>query len=814
MNLFLKFFLPNPDKGAFRRVFQKNIPTGNDSSHLLCYVTLESDVVSSDLAHVANFVWTEIVDTYGAYQGSALQAVKKSLRQALQKAQEVLKNNKEIVDRGVDFEVTICAVSKGNLYIAYLGNHYVTVFRENETHPITDLLVEHKVNAGSIALYPNDVVMVSDEKPDFDWSDPHKLLAQMSQAEAEDNLANGVVLFSNSIDFEQFLGDLPQLDEKEQNSISPDEELIDEEEYEVATNLTDEDYKAENSKEDLRPTSIDEPDEFGFAEDDAEPNMDMMATDDVDEVEVVQTAETVEPDQEIAQPTTFLDKLKKLGGAILLWFKTTAPKVQKVFKGIGNGFSKLVDFIANLIAKIKMLILGFLEKKYGKELWYKRMAAKFSQHDMSRSGGLGRIEVGSYRKQDVQRKRIAVAIIAIVIVVLLFVGIDASKKAKEVRLLHENYITLETSILEKLTLAESRINSDAEAAEIALFDGQQILDKSGLDFEMISDEDKKALEEIKTRITNLEDKLYKRVAISKGNQLELYLDARLDLGAKSLPTDIAIYKDPQQSEYLYLTDSGNNKLYYGSTNGKFTAVEDTSSVIKDPLFVDAGYEGVYIYDKQVGGIFAPYGENTGIPGAVKVITGLEPSDFQVENPTGMGVFTSADNFYLLDGENKAIMKVNNDEGKFGFPFTYLVDDSLTLSKDIMADFIIYTLGGGSAGLNAFQYNAGESRVLNSGWQITGLRKPSENLVAGYTGATLDYHIFVFDQSGKRLLVFEKPSDADGRHPGQLLLLREFVYRGDDEKILSDVKDIVVDNSQQNVYILDGTSVWKMSLNGL
>jgi hypothetical protein len=831
MNLFLKYFLPLSSDGSVHRVYRKTVLGGpNSGCELLCYVTLESEVVSTDLNHVANFVWSAVGDSFVEYQGSALQGVKKSLRNGVQKAQEVLRNNKEIVDKGVDFEVTICVVNKGNLYISYLGNHIVTIFREAEIHPISELLAEHKVTAGSIALYPTDVVAITDDRHEHSWSNPYLLLEELQKDESDGTLENGILLFSQTTDFDSYLSVGEQFENDGIQEVKAD---IDSNTYtnegfvESEVNPNEGSVESEKSATDLSNAEASEASDEYFDETlsdqkvlDNHVGVIESSPDEIDPKLKVETDSSEEADDRSVEidaekaPQTFLEKLKAFMSLVKEKIAGSVPYFKKFFSVISSGFSSLINGISNIISKIQTFIFSWLEKKYGKELWYKRMVAKASQGEFGRHTNLGKIEVGGYHKKDLQTKRIAIAFVAILVVILIFVGIDASKKAREVKLLHDNYITLENSVVDKLVLAETRINSDRESAEIALFEAQKILEKTGLDVELLSEKDKNALKLLKSRILTLEDKLYKRVAISKDDKMSIFLDSRLDLGEKSNPTDIAIFKDQQQTEYIYITDNGNNKLYFASTNGRFTAVEDSGNILTDPIFVDAGYYGVYVYDSKVGGVRARYGNSNGVPGSLEIITGLEPSDFGIEKPTAMGVFTAADNFYLLDSSSTSIMKVNNNEGKFGFPFTYLVDDSLTLGKDILADFIIYTVGGGSSGLSAYQYSSGEGRVLNSGWQIAGLQKPFEDLVAGYTGPTLDYHLFVFDQSQKRLLVFEKPSDQEGRHPGQLLLLREFVYRGDDSKVLSNVKDIVVDNAQQNAYILDGKVVWKISLQGL
>jgi hypothetical protein len=63
------------------------------------------------------------------------------------------------------------------------------------------------------------------------------------------------------------------------------------------------------------------------------------------------------------------------------------------------------------------------------------------------------------------------------------------------------------------------------------------------------------------------------------------------------------------------------------------------------------------------------------------------------------------------------------------------------------------------------------------------------------------------------LKLEKPRDAynDKLHPNELVLLNQYIYRGEDENVFNNVKEIVVDKAQKNMYVLDGNNVLKIAL---
>ena len=88
----------------------------------------------------------------------------------------------------------------------------------------------------------------------------------------------------------------------------------------------------------------------------------------------------------------------------------------------------------------------------------------------------------------------------------------------------------------------------------------------------------------------------------------------------------------------------------------------------------------------------------------------------------------------------------------------------------------------------------------------------ENITKGYTSGSLDFGLYVFDANQKRFLDFEKPKEGlEELHPGELILKQQYIYRGEAEDMFTDVKDFVVDAEEKFMYILDGKTIWKVTL---
>jgi hypothetical protein len=87
------------------------------------------------------------------------------------------------------------------------------------------------------------------------------------------------------------------------------------------------------------------------------------------------------------------------------------------------------------------------------------------------------------------------------------------------------------------------------------------------------------------------------------------------------------------------------------------------------------------------------------------------------------------------------------------------------------------------------------------------------LLCGDTSGNMDFAFYMFDKGSKRMLKMEKPKDSynDKLHPNELVLLNQYIYRGDNKDMWNDVKDIAIDRAEKYMYILDGNNVWRIGL---
>jgi len=184
------------------------------------------------------------------------------------------------------------------------------------------------------------------------------------------------------------------------------------------------------------------------------------------------------------------------------------------------------------------------------------------------------------------------------------------------------------------------------------------------------------------------------------------------------------------------------------------------------------------------------------------------NNIKVDEVGEFAVLTESDNLYYLDKNNSKIVKsVNYGTGYSSTVVDVVSDERFVNANDFFADFSIYILTSGNEGV--IRYSAGSYVPIS----IVGVNGEIGELACGDTAGSMDFSFYMFDNGSKRILRLEKPKDSynDKLHPNELVLLNQYIYRGDNGDMWSNVKEIVVDKAEKNMYVLDGNNVWQVPL---
>ncbi len=478
-------------------------------------------------------------------------------------------------------------------------------------------------------------------------------------------------------------------------------------------------------------------------------------------------------------------------------------RVKDIFKKAKTFFKGIFQKIINLISPLK----GKIEEGLSKNKVYKRVGSRMSEIRFKKNkSDVKGFRVDGYKTKNLKNQRIKIVVIALVAIISisLLIRLIVIKK-------HETEI--HTTVTEQMNTAEDHLSDasenivkDKSEAESSLYLAKQKLD--GLS-EEISEEDLVRKNSLMSEYVELEDTLLSRKAVSEeDSSIVQFLDTRLAFGEKSSPTDILLYKDTSENEYLYISDEGTGSVFRVSTYDKSVQkVPDDESLVKTPKYLDFGYEGLYVYDSTQGVLKAPFSD--GFNTSFESLTGVKARDLDDDSISEISILTETDNIYLLSKNEKAILKSSRTGSGYGLTYTYVESDTFANASDFFSDFTIYVLRPGADGLETYIYNYLELKYEYSALTLTGLRQDFENITKGYTSGSLDFGLYVFDGNQKRFVKFEKPQEDV--HPGELVLKQQYIYRGEEEGVFTGVKDFVVDTNEQYMYILDGKTIWKVTL---
>jgi len=527
------------------------------------------------------------------------------------------------------------------------------------------------------------------------------------------------------------------------------------------------------------------------------------------------------PHAQIQKIQNFLSKItqkiKPITSKIKAFFQGKTIKkvwevIKKTFSMIGKIFGFFADKTGAFFGWIGSKIKTFFDSRFGHKPWYKRIMSKVSMMRVVPGGGnVKGMRIDYYRDENIRRKRIGAVIVVLLIIVAGYFGVKQAIVRGEQKEIHDQVVVIMTEADNYLKQAEADAISNVDSARLNLQKGEEKITQA--ENLAIWEADLDTIISLKTRAEEAGDTINRRTAVSESNgNFELYMDTKISLGQNSSPTDMMIFRNTLQNEFLFLSDKGEKSAYSISLNDKKVAkIADTNNLVSSPLtiapgvLVDGELYGVYIFDSTNGVIRSLY-EN-GNYADFKELTGLTGQSIGYKDVTDISILTLNSNVYLMSRTDKAVLKATRDDfGNYGVTQKYIQSDLLAQGNGILADeYYVYTIATGSTGLQRWQMG---NEVP---FELIGVSPSFQNVTAGFTGELTTHRMYLYDKGDNRIVVLEKPNDATGLHPNQYVMLKQFVYRGDREDVFTDVKALVVDWAEEYLYVLDGLRVWRIKL---
>lgn len=476
--------------------------------------------------------------------------------------------------------------------------------------------------------------------------------------------------------------------------------------------------------------------------------------------------------------------------------KEILGKVRNVFSLIFAFLGKVYDAISRFLKNTFSKIGAILKQKFGNKRWFKKYAARASQMKAKKkSPG---IRIDGYKTNNLRAKRLKIVILATLAVVVLVGGYQYARKQKEVRELHAQADEVISEVNSKLESAKNSLATDSKRAETEIFAAGNLLEEipEGINEEYI--EKKRELEQA---VLGVEDNLYKRVVVNPESFVGFFEEGT-DL------TDIEYVLDESGNELLIVTDRGTSSVWEISIYDRSkNRMADNEGLVDSPEYLDIGNNGdIFVYDSGIG-VLKAASSGSGWR-AFERLTGVGLTNIKVEEVGEFAVLTSSDNLYYMDTQNTRIVKsVNYGTGYSSTVVNVINDEAFANANDFFADFSIYVLTSGNDGV--LRYSAGSYVPIS----IVGVNGDIGELTCGDTSGNMDFGFYMFDEGNNRILRLEKPKDSynDKLHPNELVLLNQYVYRGENENMWRNVKDIAIDRAEKYIYVLDGNNVWRIGL---
>lgn len=711
---------------------------------------------NANIERISKFVWDSIVDGYlYSTANSTNESLKDAIAAGVKKVKDLITNNRELGESGVDIDFTVILIKEEGSYVGIFGKSEILAYKDGNLVDIAEILEKKKANTAGIALAEDDLLMVSTEKI------LSTKLMELSTLESKERILFKLNTLGKEISNTgaiMFFGSGVGKELKERRNILPSISKIKEE-----------------TKKIVKPIA---------------------------RIEKIRRVE----------------ETKKEEGKLMKLFK---EKYSKIIILITDKSRKVIEFlkpqISRIIGKLKTVSSNIqiqVSQNLGKRRWYKKVAARMSEIKIGggRPSGVKGMKIDGYKSRDLRNKRLKILLLGVVVLGLLAFGINYTiqlRHAKEIsRLANEGFSSV-TALLDKV---ESNLVTDRSSAETYLFKAEKEFSDINKD---LDEKDMEKYKDVKDRLLRIGDSLYKRVGVSEENgKLANFLDGRLSFGEGSDVVDISSYIDSSGNEYLVVADKGRKAIYRVSLYDKSVkAIPDNEGLVKSPEHVYVGTKGVYVFDSK-GGILKASFDSDGWFSQFASLSGLGIENMKTTDVAELAIWTESDNVYLLSRDRKALLKSTPAYGdRYGLTYSYLTHDSMEKVTDMIADLSIYLIVPEDPHIVRFNYSYYESKYYEAPLGVLGFDGNYGKLTKAYTGDTLDSGLYVFDSDGRRFLKFEKPIESgnDARHPNQISLIAQYVYRGDGDQVLKNVRNFVVDAKEVNMYILDGSVIWKVGL---
>jgi len=809
---------------------------GENETELFCVVRLKSDAENVELERIAKMLLDEFQDAYynNFEDEDEIVKLEESLQKMKTKLEVIVSREDEILEMGMDIEMSIALVNGDMLTVGVIGDSKVFIFRNSKLVDISKGLVDANmmgfVKTGSLKLDPSDRILLTTSVP-FENSltkleEVAKYLQVDLMGDITSDKGSALLIFADETqewNSKQVVPQAPIIDtNSEQDFVAnqvPIGDFIEED-------TPQSDFVSETSENLEESEPMDEIENNSASVESIPFNEDWVDDGRENDIDLVE------------ESVTTLSLTSKLSGGFKgvtqkfsgLASKFPASKVNFKKSSIESEFqesdeenyevedsdnSQPQSTFENVKSTAERLKENFASKKSssleGKKTYQqvainlvsvlKGLISKFLNFLKVDVIGIDRLE--RRRNADkLKRNRIIMVIVLVILVGLIyFAWKDADTKRREserVQAATSKVSQLESEVNQAVSQVETVKNQDQTKKDIlnnklaSLTTSIDTQKKEGL----FTDE----LDRLKVKINTAKDSLSFIKEVNESN-IQLITDVGKLFSDTNL-SDLAF-----SSGNLYATDAKRNVVYKIAPTINSTAQELIKNLNTPAHLVRNAAGNLVIYDSDtassMGILNVQNGQFTRLAGLSTALIG---------NITEAAIYSNNDALYEIHQNHQQIFKrdkVGNSYGGGGAiyvtinPPNWKTDAEFARAIDISVPYEIYLLIEGS-GIK--RYLAGGDNTL--GYDVyQNFAQTDFNSLSQASAIDVDEnYMAVADPKNKRVMVFEIIDNEQKN----VNFMQQFVYRGSDN-LFANIKEVVVDQSTNTVYVLDGSKIIKLSL---
>ncbi len=811
----------------------KPIEENEQKVEMFAVMRLQTEVESASLERVAKLLIEELEQAFfeeGEKNKDEIIRLEDSVWKVKSKMDIILSREAEIVEKGLDVEMGIVVIENEILYAAVVGESKILIRRNQNLVDITKALVDANmmgfVKTGSLKMESNDrIALMTSKAFEYSYDTINTILDKLNiQKLGEIKEKPGIAALILAKEELQWQVEDPKV-QQEQKDLLADLPVAGA--PAAAETLTDdiddnqETKEIENFEDNIQKKA--DLNKFYEKEPDAEPlqksksvstkanlgikdklnlgkskllstfnelssklkarsnsNADIEKSNIEDEGS--EELEYIEDEEDLAKEAGFKQKLfsttKALGNSSKNIYKS---KIKPLFKDNQKTYVKVIRDISTIIKNLISNVAAVFKKEI----------------------------IGSGDRRDIylrgnrtKRNRRILAIILVIAVVLIFFALrDAEAKRKE----NERVQTAKS----KLIQIQNDADSIASQVEVAKTQDEQkknlILNKIDSIEGDITKQKKESLflDELAKVNMKLEDSRDNLLLIKAVTPEEIQLIA--DVG-KLFP-DATLSDIVYSDGFLYVSDSSRGVIYKLEINLNATPKAIATGLTQPLVLVKNVAGDIIVYDNDsnssMGKVTVKDEKFTRYPNLTPNIIGKIAS---------AAIYSGNDALYEIHQNHQQIFKREREGAAYktggalyitANPPNWKTDPSFVNAIDVAAPYEIYILVKGS-GLE--RYLAGGSNTLAYESYLNFMQKDFDSIKDAACFDISGKYMAICDPLNKRVMLFEIQDTPEKN----LVFLRQYVYRGNDTTF-STQKEIAVNDTNNTIYVLDGTKIIKLSI---